>query len=106
MKGVRAIKIDSSFRLGSLVEFEVVFDEAPTAVYIKIYDSFTTVRVNNQALTGDSGGLFFTYVYQNEDATNFGEYLAIIKATYPSGDVYSEYTFEMQDPNPYARGGF
>ena len=106
MKGVRDFRILGEPYLGSVITIQVVFDEAPTSASIRIRDPFKLVKVDNVAMTADSGGLYYFYDYQNVDSDNFGEYLVIIKAVYGSNTVYTEKKFKLYDPDINVSGSF
>lgn len=106
MKTIRAIKILGEPYLGSTITIQAVFDETPTSVSIRIRDPWAVIRVDDVAMTGDSGGLYYNYDYQNTDVNNYGTYLAIIKATFGAKTIYKPRKFKLYDPDENVTGGF
>ena len=100
MKAIRSYKLKGERFLGSVIEIEIVFDEAPSAATITIRDPYDTIVVEDANMTQVSTTPVYSYVYQQADGNNSGEFLAVISATFSANTLKFPITFTIEDPDP------
>lgn len=97
---IASSEIRDDFILGTAVNIDVIYDDAPDSVEIEIINSTLGVEIAQQAMTTINSRVY-NYVFQSVDCTLEGEYIVTITTTIGSGESVIQEFFNMKRRSPY-----
>lgn len=84
--------------IGTTVKITSEMSLVADTVVIDIYDPNGVIQITAAAMT-DDGNLFWSYLYESDDADTAGMYKAIVTATLSSKESKSKHFFKLNDQN-------